>query len=186
MASFFIKTYNISRINMKLSLEEKQRLENIYQTFSKDERILKMKEIPMHRGSNCYEHSFKVAKKAIKNSIRLFKKNIDLEVVLIGAILHDYYLYDWRSDRERLKGHAKNHEMIASENASRDFGVPPEIKKVIESHMWPFNFKSFPNTREAKIVSFADKSVATSEAFTSVKYKKKKRETYIKYISTLF
>ena len=171
---------------MKLTDEQKQTLENIYQTFLSDQRILRMKEIPMHRGSNCYEHSFKVAKKAIKTAIRLFKRDIDLEVVLIGAILHDYYLYDWRSNREYRKGHAKNHEIVASENASRDFDIPKEIKKVIESHMWPFNIKSFPNTREARIVSMADKSVATIEAFTSIKYKAKKRETYLKYISTLF
>ena len=171
---------------MKLSINEKEKLENIYQTFLNDERILKMKEIPMHRGSNCYEHSFKVAKRAIRNSLRLFRKNIDLEVVLIGAILHDYYLYDWRSDRSLRKGHAKNHERIASENASRDFDIPMEIKKVIESHMWPFNIKCFPNTREARIVSLADKSVASLEAFTSKKYKKKKREKYLKFISSLF
>lgn len=171
---------------MKLVQEQKDKLENIYQTFLNDDRILRMKEIPMHRGSNCYIHSFRVAKKAIKNAIRLFKKNIDLEVVLIGAILHDYYLYDWRANREYRKGHAKNHEKIASENASRDFDVPLEIKKVIESHMWPFSINSFPHTREAKVVSFADKSVATMEAFTSKKYKVKKRETYLKYISTLF
>ena len=171
---------------MKLVQEQKDKLESIYQTFLNDDRILRMKEIPMHRGSNCYIHSFRVAKKAIKNAIRLFKKNIDLEVVLIGAILHDYYLYDWRSNREYRKGHAKNHQKIASENASRDFDVPLEIKKVIESHMWPFNIKSFPNTREAKVVSFADKSVATMEAFTSKKYKVRKREIYLKYISTLF
>ena len=171
---------------MKLSAIEKERLENIYQTFLNDERILKMKEIPMHRGSNCYEHSFKVAKKAIRNSLRLFKKNINLEVVLIGAILHDYYLYDWRTDRSLLKGHAKNHQRIASENASRDFNIPDEIKKVIETHMWPFSIKKFPHTREAKVVSLADKSVASIEALTSVRYKNNKREKYLLYISHLF
>lgn len=171
---------------MTLTIEEKQNLENIYQTFLHDERILKMKDIPMHRGSNCYEHSFKVAKKAVKNAIKLFKKNIDIVVVLIGAILHDYYLYDWRKDRSKRKGHVKNHPKIASANASRDFDIPPEVKEVIETHMWPFNFKQYPHSREAKLVSMADNSVATIEALTSIAYKKKNREKYLAYIAHLF
>lgn len=171
---------------MKISDQQKEKLETIYQTFLHDEKILKMKEIQMHRGSNCYEHSFKVAKLAMKRALRSQRKNIDLETLLIGAILHDYYLYDWRKDRSKLKGHAKKHEMIASENASRDYDVSPAIKKVIETHMWPFNFKNFPNTVEARIVNNADTYIAFIEALTSRKHKEKRREHYISYISHLF
>ena len=169
---------------MKITSEEKERLENIYQTFLNDEKIKKMKDIPMHRGSNCYEHSFKVAKYAIKKALRY--KEVNLEVVLIGAILHDYYLYDWRADRSKKKGHAKNHQHVASENASRDFMVPDSVKKVIESHMWPINIKNFPDTKEARIVSFSDKHVAIVEAVSSKNYKNKKREKYLFDISRLF
>ena len=139
----------------------------------------------MHRGSNCYEHSFKVAKKAIKHSIRYHKK-VNLEAVLIGAILHDYYLYDWRSDRSKKKKHARNHPYIASANAEKDFQMSKKVKKIIESHMWPINPKEFPTTKEARIVSIADKGVTIAEASTSAKYKEKKREKYLEYISHLF
>ena len=138
----------------------------------------------MHRGSNCYEHSFKVAKKAIKHAIR--KKNINYESVLLGAILHDYYLYDWRVDRSKLKGHGKNHPKIAINNAIKDFGINKEVEHIIRSHMWPLNMKDFPKSREARIVSLSDKAVTIGESLTSIKYKKKKREKYLKYISTLF
>ena len=169
---------------MKISNEEKERLENIYQTFLNDEKIKKMKDIPVHRGSNCYEHSFKVVKYAIKKALRY--KEVNLEVVLIGAILHDYYLYDWRTDSSKKKGHAKNHQIIASENASRDFMISDKVKKVIESHMWPINIKNFPDTKEARIVSLSDKHVALLEAASSRKYKDKKREKYLSDISHLF
>ena len=86
---------------MYISESEKAQLEEIYQAFLNDERILKMKEISMHRGSNCYIHSFKVAKLAIKRALRHRKGN--LYTILIGAILHDYYLYDWRVDILRCK-----------------------------------------------------------------------------------
>lgn len=169
---------------MKITEQEKQRLENLYQTFLNDEKILRMKDISMHRGSNCYEHSFKVAKKAIRKSLN--RKNVNLEVVLLGAILHDYYLYDWRKDRSKLKKHGKNHPDIAIENAIKDFNIPDEVKKVIKSHMWPINIKDYPKSKEAKIVSISDKEVTIVESMTTKKYKQKKREKYLSYISTLF
>ena len=85
---------------MNILEEQKQRLESLYQSFLNDEKILRMKDISMHRGSNCYEHSFKVARKAIRHALRYHKKEINLEIVLIGSILHDYYLYDWRKNKE--------------------------------------------------------------------------------------
>ena len=169
---------------MKITLEEKKRLEDIYQAFLNDEKILRMKDISMHRGSNCYLHSFKVAKKAIKKSLN--KKDINLEVVLLGAILHDYYLYDWRKDRSKLKKHGKNHPDIAINNAIRDFDISDDVKSVIKSHMWPINIKDFPKSKEAKIVSLSDKAVTIGESLTTKKYKQKKREKYLSYISHLF
>ena len=171
---------------MKITVEEKERLENIYQTFLNDEKILRMKDISMHRGSNCYEHSFKVAKKAIRKSLRSCRNNLNLEVILLGSILHDYYLYDWRKDRSKLKKHGKNHPGIAIDNASKDYDISDEVKKVIKSHMWPINIKEYPKSREAKIVSISDKAVTIGESLTSKKYKQKKREKYLSYISTLF
>lgn len=169
---------------MKISEEQKRELEEIYQQFLHDEKILKMKEIPMHRGSNCYEHCFKVARLAVKRALR--HKKVSLEVVLLASILHDYYLYDWRKNRELLKHHGKLHPGIAAENAERDFGISPVIQKAIRSHMWPINFKDFPKTKEARILSLADKAVCTREALTSIKHKQKRREHYLKQISKLF
>ena len=168
---------------MKLSEEKKKELEEIYQRFFNDEKIQKMKEIPMHRGSNCYEHSFKVAKLAIKRAMR--HKRVLLEVVLVAAILHDYYLYDWRKDKKLLKRHGSNHPYLAALNAKRDFGVDEIIQKAIKSHMWPFNINEFPNSKEARIITLADKAVALREALTSKRHKNKHRERYLNKIKTL-
>lgn len=171
---------------MKITDEEKKTLESIYQTFLKDSKIQKMKDIPMHRGSNCFEHCFKVARKAVRHAIKYHYKKINLNVVLIGAILHDYYLYDWRKDSSKRKRHGRDHSYIASENASRDFDVSKKVKKVIETHMWPLNISDFPETKEARIVSVSDKAVTIGEILTSIRYKQKRREKYLKNISTLF
>ncbi len=170
---------------MKLSLEEKERLESIYKSYLNNEKILKMKEVSMHRGSNTYLHSFRVAKLAIKRALRR-KKHLDLESILIASILHDYYLYDWRKDKSKKKHHAKNHPFIASTNAKRDFDISDKVCKIIEEHMWPFNFKCFPNTKEARIVNNADNTVAFKEVLTSIKHKKKRMNKYMDKIQTLF
>lgn len=169
---------------MILSELERQELENLYQDFLNNEKILKMKDIPMHRGSNCYIHSFKVAKLAIKRALR--HKVVDLKAVLVGAILHDYYLYDWRVDKDKKMRHLKDHPYIAIKNAEEDFDIDEDVKKIIKSHMWPINIKDFPSSKEARIVTLADKAVAFEEAMSSKKYKNKKETKYLKSISSLF
>ena len=169
---------------MKIGDIKKKELEDIYQSFLNDEKVLRMKEIQMHRGSNCYIHSFKVAKLAIKRALR--HKKGDLYIILLGSILHDYYLYDWRIDKSKMKNHLKDHPYIAAENAEKDFGIHEPIKKVIKSHMWPINFTEFPKTKEARIISHADKTIYLREIICSRRYKKKREEKYLKQISTLF
>lgn len=169
---------------MEITEERKQELEEIYQSFLHDEKILRMKEIPMHRGSNCYIHSFKVTKLAIKRALKHQKG--DLYVILLGSILHDYYLYDWRIERDKMNKHLSSHPFIAAENAIRDFNISDNIRKVIETHMWPVNISSFPKTKEARIISNADKAIYFKEIVCSKRYKKKREDKYYQQISTLF
>ena len=169
---------------MRIAVEEKRELEELYQFFFNNEKIQQMKGVPMHRGSNTFNHSFLVAKLAIRRGLR--HKKVNLKSILIASILHDYYLYDWRTERSRRKGHGKKHPFIAAENAKHDFEITPEIEKIIKSHMWPINIKEFPNTKEARIVNLADDHIALKEALTSKRYKEKRKEKIAKKIENLF
>ena len=169
---------------MKITPEKKEELENIYKEFLHNEKIQRMKLIPMHRGSNCYIHSFKVAKLAIKRALR--HKKGHLKHILIAAILHDYYLYDWRVDKEKRKKHLSQHPQIAIDNAEMDFIIDDRIKEIIKTHMWPINIKDFPKTKEARIVTLADKSVAFKEMMTNKKFKQRREDKYLNSISSLF
>ena len=171
---------------MKITSKQKNELEEIYQSFLRDEKILRMKEIEMHRGSNCYIHSFKVAKLAIKRALRHHKIDIDIYTVLFAAILHDYYLYDWRKDHSKMKHHMSNHPYIAAENAMKDFGINEPVKRAIETHMWPVNIADYPRSIEATLVSNADKAIYIREICCSRKYKAKREQKYLMQISTLF
>ena len=169
---------------MKLSNEEKKRLEEIYVFFLNHEKTQQMKEVEMHRGSNTFIHSFLVAKLAIKRALRHHKGN--LEAILIASILHDYYLYDWRRDRSKKRRHGQDHPYIAAKNAKIDFDITDEVQNIIKAHMWPINLKEFPKTKEARIVNLADDTIALKEALTSRKYKQKRIEKTLKSIETLF
>ena len=168
---------------MIISEEEKKRLEDIYQSFLNDEKIKRMQEIPMHFGSNCYVHSFKVAKLSIKKALK--KKSANLENILVGAILHDYYLYDWRKDKEKKKNHGK-HPFVAVENATRDFHINEEVKRIIACHMYPMNKEYKPTTIEEKIVAKCDTKVATIEFLSSSKHKRRVYQKTLIFISTLW
>ena len=168
---------------MKITPEEKARLEEIYQYYFNHPLVQRMKNISMHRGSNCFEHSFKVAKKAVN---RCKDRKVDLETLLIASILHDYYLYDWRVHPELKKGHGRRHPYLAAKKAKEDFNVSYEVQCCIASHMWPINFKEYPRTREAKELSYHDKRTAIIEASTSIRYKKAHREKYLKHLEKLF
>lgn len=169
---------------MHINQQEKTELENLYQEFKKNPLILKMKEIPMHRGSNCYIHSFKVAKLAINRAAK--RKGYNLKNVLIASVLHDYYLYDWRTNHELKKKHGSRHPLVAESNARRDFNISIEVSEIIKSHMWPLTPKYFPKTKEAKMVNYIDDVVATREFLSCKKHKKKKEHVYLKNIENLF
>ena len=169
---------------MPISKYLKTQLENIYQSFLKDERILKMKEIPMHRGSSCYYHSFRVAKIAVHRAIKL--GGYRLKSLLIASILHDYYLYDWRTNKELAKHHGVDHPQIAIENAKRDFNISKSVEDIMLSHMWPLTIKNAPKTKEAWLLNHVDNVVATREFLVSKNHKVKKRENYDKFIEKLF
>lgn len=169
----------------KLTKEKKEELEKIYYRFLNDNLVSRMKDISMHRGSNCFIHSFLVAKLALKRALRR-KKELNLEAIVVSSILHDYYLYDWRNNRMLLKKHGKNHPKIANENAKRDFDITEEESEIILSHMWPINFRCFPKSIEARIVNNADTSVALIEAMTSKKYKARNSDKRMKKICLLF
>ena len=104
-----------------------------------------------------------MAKIALKIARRLKKKgfNVDLELVEIGALLHDI---------GRSKTHTVHHAIVGAKIAKQR-GLPEPIVKIIERHVgggitaqeaeklgWPVK-DYIPETLEEKIVCYADKLV---------------------------
>lgn len=139
-----------------------------------------------HKPFTTLEHSLRVAQIAYDWSVRLEKKvNLDTIAVTRGALLHDFFLYDWHKMRpDGSRWHGFRHPRIACQNAERCFKLSEKEKDIILSHMWPLTLRP-PRCREAFIVILADKVASlqefrfkfkrhlpSSERYTSLRLKK--------------
>lgn len=87
---------------------------------------------------------------------------VDSASLIRGALLHDYFLYDWHRAEEAGKWHGFRHAQRALDNAQRDFHLNAVERDVIRKHMFPLNLRP-PRYRESVLVSCADKLCALGE-----------------------
>jgi uncharacterized protein len=80
--------------------------------------------------------------------------NVDTQTMLVGALLHDFFLYDWHGAGWR---HSYRHAESARCNAVAHFDVDEQTQHVIRCHMWPMGITHVPVTREAVLVNLSDK-----------------------------
>ena len=125
-------------------------------------RYDEMKRYISHSDITVYSHCIQVAytayRFAVKHGIRC-----DLHALVRGALLHDYYLYDWHDPNKGFRWHGFKHHRFALENAAQDFELSEKEKNIIYAHMFPLTFWCLPKCREAWLVTLADKIVATKE-----------------------
>lgn len=152
-----------------ITQKEYDEFKEIVKNIVNNESFKKMKEIKQHRFTNCYNHSINVATRCFIYAKRKNMK-IDLPSLVKGAMLHDFYLYDWRENKKKYKNHSYSHPKVALKNAIEQFGYLNEIEKdIILSHMWPLTFFKFPKYKESYLVCFSDKICALKEFFGMIR-----------------
>lgn len=141
---------------MYLSDNDRVRIRKILKEYMTHEEVQSMKKYMQHGSTSTYEHCMNVVRFSYWLNHRLHL-NANERALLIGALLHDFYLYDWheKSDWHRL--HGFNHPFRACKNARQVFGVGELEADIIENHMWPLTLRHIPRSREAIIVCLADK-----------------------------
>jgi uncharacterized protein len=109
------------------------------------------------------EHCINVAKTSlyIKDKFNIHCNTRDL---VRGALLHDYFLYDWHNNDEMHphKLHGFHHPRRAFENAKKEYRLTDRQADIIIKHMWPLT-PIPPMCVEAWIVTCADKYCSTME-----------------------
>jgi uncharacterized membrane protein/HD superfamily phosphodiesterase len=126
------------------------------------EEFLKLKDY-FHHNSSIYNHVHDVAYLSYRISKYL---KLDYRSTARGALLHDFFLYDWRNhdvpDLPREKFHGLAHPAIAVANAKKYFAINDMEEDIIRKHMWPLTLVP-PKYKESFIVSFADKYLSSRE-----------------------
>lgn len=128
------------------------------------------KDYCQHGVISTYEHSIAVTYMAVYLALRS-KKPVNMRSVVRGALLHDFYMYDWHNPEVKgRKVHGYTHARMAMENAIREFGISALEQRIIYCHMFPLNLTRVPKEREALCVCMADKICATFETLKFIEY----------------
>lgn len=147
-----------------------QEFKNIIKDITENSSVLSLKEHVQHMKSSRYEHCYQVAYYTYVLSKKL---GLDYISATRGAMLHDFYFYDWKN--KGVEGqkhfHAYRHPRIALNNAKENFELNEVEKDIILKHMWPLTFP-LPRFSESYLVTLVDKYCATREFFNYFKYKK--------------
>ena len=114
-----------------------------------------------HGGVSCYDHSVRVACLSVELARRL-RVSVDLESMIRGALLHDYFLYDWHEKSGAHRLHGFTHPGCALRNAERDFFLTDVSRDVILRHRFPLTPLP-PACPESALVTLADKLCAAEE-----------------------
>ena len=141
--------------------------------------FVQLRDCPHHGGENSlYIHSVATAKCAYRLARRFHLKEDRVRALTRAALLHDFFGYDWQSDRhrrymrrysgwKRIKHmHAFIHGSHAAHRAGRVSDLDQRQRSAITSHMFPL--APWPKNSEAWLLTLADKMVASREMSEAV------------------
>lgn len=133
-----------------------------------------LKNCPHHGKQNSlFDHSVDTAYCAFRLARYFGLSEERVRAVTRAAMLHDFFLYDWRDPAHRRymrqyrglqrlrRMHAFTHGILAARRAGRRFELDDRQRSAIISHMFPL--APLPRNSEAWILTLADKVVASRE-----------------------
>ena len=131
-----------------------------------------------HGNTSCLLHSIAVAYFSYRTARLLRGIAAFHERDLIrGALLHDYFLYDWHIPDPSHRLHGFRHPVRALENAQRAFALSDIERDIIRKHMFPLT-PALPRYRESLLVSAVDKVCSVYECFRRPAYPRLRARIY--------
>lgn len=126
-------------------------------------RLSETKGYIQHADLSVYQHCCHVAYICCVLCIRL-KLDVSWREMIRGALLHDYFLYDWHDTHAFNFRHAFGHPTMAMKNAQMDYHLTKKEMQIIQRHMWPLTVVP-PTCTEAWVIVVADKICTLLEVF---------------------
>lgn len=114
-----------------------------------------------HGTTSIYAHSVQVADFSLYLAHK-WNLQVDERSLARGALLHDYFLYDWHDSSNGHHLHGLTHPALALKNAKMDYILNEVEENIIHRHMFPLTPVP-PMYTEAWLVCMADKYCALRE-----------------------
>lgn len=146
----------------------------VYVEVCEKSRFEESKEYIQHGDTSVYEHSINVAYSAMCMAIRMGRTG-HLKELVRGALLHDYFLYDWHEKNAGHRLHGFYHPGKALKNARQHFEMTRREQVIIKRHMFPLTPVP-PVYTEAYLVCFADKICSVQETLRAREIRKRFRQ----------
>ena len=108
-----------------MSLQEKETLELAQakmQEYLQDNAVCSMDEYVQHGTTSTLQHCLSVVRISCAIAVGLHI-HVNYENLILGALLHDFYLYDWHNHVDEGVLHGFAHPHIACKNAAMRFHV---------------------------------------------------------------
>ncbi|ADG82816.1 HD family phosphohydrolase [Thermincola potens] len=129
-----------------------------------DTRPVKMmKKFRHHHSVTCFDHCLNVSWYSFMVCRSL---HLNYRAAARGGLLHDLFLYDWRTTTLSEGKHAFRHPKIALSNADKICTLNDIERDIIEKHMWPLTLRP-PRYIESLVVCLVDKYCAVTEIISS-------------------
>ena len=150
-------------INYRLSEEHEKLLLEQIRIICDTSRFPESRQYMQHGTTSVYLHSLSVA---YLSCLLAERRNlqVDWHSLIRGAILHDYFLYDWHVKDASHRLHGFHHPAKALKNARNDFQLNDTEALIILRHMFPLTPVP-PSSREGWLVCLADKICSSFETF---------------------
>ncbi len=114
-----------------------------------------------HGTTSCRSHCIAVARLSLALA-GWFHVRHDPASLIRGALLHDFFLYDWHEKQPTSGLHGYTHPKRALENALLEFEMNAVEQEIILRHMFPLTVIP-PRRAESWLVCLADKICSLAE-----------------------
>ncbi len=145
--------------------------------FADTTAVFSMDKYIQHGDTSCLWHSIAVTYYSLL-LVRILRISCDRHSLLVGALFHDYFLYDWHEKDNSHRFHGFRHPKTALKNAMGIKKLNAVECDIICKHMFPLT-PILPVFKESIVVCVVDKFCSLYETIYRNTYRTLKKRCII-------